>query len=293
MKLPRLHGVEISECPWLPEVLREGIVDQLGLLLRVFRVYETAFSRFFAWAARNGNRPVLDLGSGSATHVEELLKWKAKESENSRRSSSANTRFPSIKLSDLFPNISRFERLKKSFPEKVDFVRAPVNVTQVGPACNGGLRCIFSAFHHLRPKQAAQVLADAVRHSNGIFIFEPHQRKWRNLLVVIGGAGFCWIAPFFPSYFSWKRLFLTWPLPILPLLMVYDGVVSVLRMYTREEFEAMIHSLPENDFEWEFIEAKTKNGIFSVLPPFCVIGSKRQEVKVLRVENIKTEQLAS
>jgi hypothetical protein len=55
------------------------------------------------------------------------------------------------------------------------------------------------------------------------------------------------------------RILFTYLIPILPLFILWDGVISVLRTYTVEELNSMILQLKGNDqFNWEVGIAKGK-----------------------------------
>ena len=97
-----------------------------------------------------------------------------------------------------------------------------------------GFRTIFSAFHHLRPDQARAVLQGAVARGEGIGVFECADR---NPLILVLGALTTPIrvlltAPFIQP-FRWSRLFWTYLVPLLPLVLAFDVVVSCLRFLQR------------------------------------------------------------
>ena len=52
--------------------------------------------------------------------------------------------------------------------------------------------------------------------------------------------------------FRWARLFWTYLVPVLPLAILFDGVVSALRVYTPEEMRAMAASVPGSGaYQWQ------------------------------------------
>jgi hypothetical protein len=48
------------------------------------------------------------------------------------------------------------------------------------------------------------------------------------------------LAPFFAKRFSWAKAFVTWVIPVVPLMLMFDGVVSVLRTYDRSEIISLL-----------------------------------------------------
>lgn len=266
MPLPRLHLFETEELPWLPSFVRRGIINALGLILRTVDAYAYAFDSFVRWS--NGGAEILDLGSGSGDHVAEILRFR-------RRSGNDTTAPLTVCLSDLAPDVERFRRLQAQFPAQIRYVTQRLDATRVGVALGRDLRSMFTAFHHLRPHQARALLLDAAQYSNGVFIFEPQTRRVSSLLANVMGLVFGVVAPFVVRPFDWRIALFSTVLPIIPLLLVFDGVVSVLRSYTVAEVEAMIASLPDNDFDWEVREIGAR-GLLASVRTLCVTGRRRQ-----------------
>jgi len=50
---------------------------------------------------------------------------------------------------------------------------------------------------------------------------------------------------------TWRRLLLTYVIPLAPLVLLWDGVVSVLRCYRPEELRAMADELVGVPYHWE------------------------------------------
>lgn len=48
-----------------------------------------------------------------------------------------------------------------------------------------GLRTMFMSFHHFRPSEASEILADAVKHRMPIAIFEIQQRNFSSIIPMV------------------------------------------------------------------------------------------------------------
>lgn len=129
-----------------------------------------------------------------------------------------------------------------------------MNACEVSVAHHHKARVIFNAFHHLTPAQAQAFLADAVLHADGVMVVEPLSRSLMSIASCVCGLVFGLIAPLLATRFRWSHLFWTWLVPVIPLALAFDGVVSALRNYSRTEIEAMLKTLPDNDFTWEIRE---------------------------------------
>lgn len=265
LRLPRIQSVEVEDCPWLPGFIRQGMIEALGLIFRTLRIYQPAWHVLREWV-EDSEGVVLDMASGSGYHIADYSAWSCER----------NMSIPQIRVSDLYPDYERLQALERQFPGSIQAVTQPVDAASVPDSLCGGVRTIFGAFHHFPPETAVRVLTDAVQNADGILIFEPHPRRIRNLFCNIFGIFFGIAAPFVSGRFTWKRLIFSTLIPVIPVLLVWDGIISVFRAYTREEMETMIASLPENDFKWRIINISGP-GIGRFLPIQCVMGSAPQQ----------------
>ena len=178
----------------------------------------------------------------------------------------------SILLTDKFPNLAAFENVKAASANGIDFYRSSVDAMKV-PVELDGFRTMFSSFHHFPPAQARAILQNAVDARQGIGIFEITSRTASAV-----GMMFLWfLTPFVftPSIrpFRWSRLFYTYVLPIIPLVLLFDGLVSCLRTYKPRELRELIKGLAASEYRWETGE---QSGTFGGLPITYLIGYPRE-----------------
>ena len=56
-----------------------------------------------------------------------------------------------------------------------------------------------------------------------------------------------WVRPF-----KWSRLALTYVVPLIPALVLFDGVMSFLRLYLADELREMVAGTPGHErFDWD------------------------------------------
>jgi hypothetical protein len=118
------------------------------------------------------------------------------------------------------------------------------------PAELRGFRTMFTAFHHSTPEAARAILADAVRNRQGIGIFETTERSARCLAATLFAPLILLAATPFIRPFRWSRLLWTYLVPLVPVLVLWDGLVSCLRSYTPDEMRALAAGLAD-DYDWE------------------------------------------
>ena len=96
------------------------------------------------------------------------------------------------------------------------------------------------------------MLADAVAKGEGIAVFEPGQRGLVLLLLLplllLTPLRVLVVTPFIRP-FRWSRLFWTYLVPVVPLVLLFDSIVSVLRWYSVPELRALTAGL--DHYRWD------------------------------------------
>lgn len=240
--MARLHLFEFLDQPWLPGPLRRGGTAYLNAAYGVTplpRMWAAVLERMLAEA---GETRVVDLGSGSGGPLAAVAAHLGAR--------------PEITLTDLYP-AGREVLGFRYWPE-------PVRAEAVPPALPG-LRTMFASFHHLKPEQARAVLADAARRRVPLCVCEATARTPAALLtaLLIPLAVLILTPRVRPVRAS--QLVFTYLIPILPLLIAWDGFVSHLRTYSREELLALAGPLGGKDYAWEVEELAAPGVPFRVL----------------------------
>jgi hypothetical protein len=230
----RRNLFEFGDQPWLRGWFREAYVDCLNFLLKQGGHYSQAYEPFLQWIEQADGEVVLDLASGGGGPVDTLHETAIK----------AGKEMPKIILSDLFPNQSNYLRLQQKYGSKaVGFVGESLSATDVPAKKDYQLRLMSSALHHFSPDMARKIISDAVIHGQGIFILEPFKRDLRHLMMAIFTGPFLgMLTPFVDKRFSIKKCFVCTIFPIIPLMVQFDGIMSVLRTYTFSELMEMFPS---------------------------------------------------
>jgi hypothetical protein len=93
------------------------------------------------------------------------------------------------------------------------------------------------------------VLADAAVKGRTIVVIEPFNRK-AVVATAIGGFLLGLLRTPFMGRMTLARFLWTYPIPIAPLILSWDGLVSCLRAYTPDELLAMAREVAP-DYKWE------------------------------------------
>lgn len=243
MPLPRLHLFEFNDSPWAPRALRDTIIESLSRTLEWGHLLAGLVAPFEEFVGRAGAREVLDLCAGAGGPARILVGEIAR----------AGRRSPRFVLTDLNPQLEAWRAAQGAFPEEISFVDEPVDAAAIPPALAAGrARVIINALHHFSPALARSILRDAVEGSAGIFIAEPFERnplRFASFLPI--GALALLANPILSRRDRAKKGLLTFATPAVVGASLWDGLVSTLRVYEREELEAMVAPLGDR-FTWTF-----------------------------------------
>ncbi|HEU0300915.1 MAG TPA: hypothetical protein VFR37_15745 [Longimicrobium sp.] len=245
----RIHFLEIEDQPWCPAVLRDAATDFLQFMIVATDTYLPAVPHLRSALERAGTRQVVDLCSGGGGPWPGLLPRLGTPDEPVQ-----------VRLTDRYPNREAFEQAGERTGGRLAFHPDPVDATALPPGLTG-FRTLFTAFHHFRPAEARAILADAVRNAEGIGIFEATQRSVPSLLATALSPILVLVATPFIRPFRWSRLLFTYLIPLVPLLVLFDGLVSCLRTYSPGELRAMADSLDARGYTWEIGEAKGRGPV--------------------------------
>jgi hypothetical protein len=235
----RIHLFEIEDQSWCPKPVRDGVTAQLAFIAHASDGFSAIVPRLSRALERARATQILDLASGAGgpwLRTTEALREAGLRVE--------------VQLSDLHPNSSALDHIKRVSGGRIQHRKAPVDAAKV-PADLLGFRTLFNSFHHLRPNQAIAVLRDAVDQGRGIAIFDGTDNRTLGILtVLLAPLGVLFTAPFIrPLRLS--QIFFTYLVPLIPFVVLFDGVVSVLRTYSPAELRDLVSTLPTNEYDWE------------------------------------------
>lgn len=134
--------------------------------------------------------------------------------------------------SDLYPNP------KSGSGPRIEWLLEPVDATQVPPKL-AGVRTMFSAFHHFRPDAARAILTDAFERRRPICIFESGSGTLLGLAAMLGVPLAVLALMPLARPFRWAHLLFTYLVPLTPLIVLWDGIVSMLRIYSPEQMQKL------------------------------------------------------
>ena len=246
--MKRLHLFEIHDQAWCPRSIRDSVTDYLQFAIAATKPYEAVIPVLASALRRARALQVLDLCSGAGGPWFWLRPILAKQGLS-----------VSVFLTDKCPNLDAVARSSSLRVEAIRYHPHPVDATRV-PDELAGFRTVFTAFHHFGPQQARAILADAVRRRHGIAVVEGTQRSALALLIMLLVPLMVIVMTPFIRPFRLSRLFWTYLVPVMPLVILFDGLVSSLRTYSVQELRELTAGLGTNDYQWDIGELKSTAG---------------------------------
>lgn len=245
----RIHLFEFEDQKWFPNFLRNYGTDFLQFLSNKAKVYKPVVSVIERGLQASGEDRIIDLGSGGGGG----LLWLNSELKKTH---------PNLKivLTDYYPNLKAFEYTKKQ-ADNFEFIATSVDARKV-PESLKGFRTQFLSLHHFKPKDAQQILQNSVNAGSVIGIFEAQERSVPSILAMLFSPISVLLTTPFIRPFKLGRLIFTYLIPIVPLFVLWDGVVSSLRTYSVDEMKTLVEGLNNKEtYNWEIDRVKSGPGV--------------------------------
>ena len=266
----RVQFIELHEQPWVPSSLRDETTDALQFALSLSKAYAPIAPLLQGVLDSTGSCSVVDICSGGGGPWLELSRQLQSQK---LRGDAPGLRISQIWLTDKYPNLRALENAGAA-SESITYYPSSVDAMNV-PSELKGFRTMFTSFHHFSPEDARAILQNAVDAREGIGIFEITRRAPLTIGLMFPWALMplvCtpWIRPF-----RWSRLLWTYLIPIIPLVFLFDGVVSCLRTYRPHELREIVDKLTAGEYQWEIDEHSSGKVPITYLigcPPACNKG---------------------
>jgi hypothetical protein len=241
--MQRRHLVELHERPECPAFVRDSVVEALGRGLRWLGLGAVIGPAFAAFCRDARCERVLELCSGTGEPVALLLDWLRAHGEWA----------PPIVLSDRFPHLAAMAATQARHPAHVAIEETPVDATAVPARIPHDARLVINAFHHFAPADAARIIADTVASRRSLFLYEGFPRDLARFLPT-GPATLpaLLLNPLLASRDRLAKAVFTYLAPIIPMVAMWDGIVSVLRIHDEPALTAM--TAGAGDYRWAYRE---------------------------------------
>lgn len=260
--MKRFHLFEFEDLKWFPAFIRDGGTDFLGFILRLTKFYEPAAKLLENAVKSTKQTQILDLCSGNGGPIESI---------SQKMDEGLDVKFI---LSDKYPNIPAYKRLKQTSGGKIDYLEQSLDVLEKDGETNG-IRTMFSAIHHFQPDDVRLILENLIKRERPICVFDSGDKHMGTILGILffHPILFFFCTPFIRP-FKLSRIIFTYLIPLIPIYTIWDGIVSILRLYKPKNLLEIAKSVdPNGSYDWQSGKLKNRVG-FSVM---YLIGTPRLE----------------
>jgi len=246
----RVQFIELHEQPWFPSSVRDEITDALQFGFNLLKAYAPVAPLLQSVLDSTRSRTnvggsIVDMCSGGGGPWLDLSRKLRGDPPGLH-----------IWLTDKYPNLGALQNVRADSENHITFYPGSVDAMKV-PAELRGVRTMFTSFHHFSPEEARAILQDAVDASESIGIFEITRRAPSTIGLMLAWVLMLFVCTPWIRPFRWSRLLWTYLVPIIPLVLLFDGVVSCLRTYRPRELREIVEKLADNEYQWEIGEHST------------------------------------
>lgn len=245
---------EFHEQPWFPDVWRKLVQRALGRSIGHLHVWGAAVDLLTTFLERSRPNSVLELASGSGELSTGV--W--------HRLAASQGHTPDLVLSDLYPDPEAFAARRTQSPDRVRSVDRSVDALDP-PHDPQRAWLMLQSLHHFSPSQVSHLLRNATQNSAGFLAIESTRRNpLHTLAVLLATPLFVWVTCTLKP-FHWRHLLWGLLIPVVPLTLVVDGILSNLRSYSTQDLETLASQL-DDTMHWEVGTAKVPH-----LPGFRMV----------------------
>lgn len=280
----RVQFIELHEQPWFPSSLRDDVTDAIQFGYNLMKGYAPVVPLLQSVIdssanGRSDRQTIVDMcsgGGGPWLELSRMLRCGSAESSagNSVGNYARDSARLQIWLTDKYPNLDAFQNLSAAsdcdcrisyYPKSVDAMNVPRELK--------GMRTMFTSFHHFSPDAARAILQNAVDAGENVGVFEITRRAPSAIAVIFVGVLLMFLHTPRIRPFRWSRLLWTYLIPIIPLVLLFDGVVSCLRTYRPQELREIVNKLTACEYRWEIGELAGKRARVTYLVGYAEVGS--------------------
>jgi len=242
---------EFEDLAWFPNTIRESMTDYLRFLITKVDFYRPIAPLLIEGMNNSRTNQIVDLCSGGGGAIEQIRNELNEQSGMEIK----------IILTDKYPNTSAYQYLSAKTKGGISFIDNSVDAAYV-PANLKGFRTIFSGFHHFNKLTAKSVLKNAVDANSGIGIFDGGDKNILAIIAIIlvHPVAFFLFTPFFRP-FRFSRLLFTYIIPVIPVCTVWDGIVSIIRLYRPNELLQIASEITSENYYWKAGKMKSGYGL--------------------------------
>lgn len=255
--MKRIQLFEFEDQSWFPGWMRSAITKLIKVLLRMTGLADAATVLVKSKLEELNTSELVDLGSGAGGVMIDVYHRLKKDDD---------IKDVQLTLTDLYPNESVIQDINKLNDSNFKYLSKPVDATKLTDAPDG-LKTIFNAFHHLPKDKAHSVLKSSVKNNSPILIYEMTNNNiplviwWLSLPIslIILVVMVLFMTPFVKQL-TFKQVFFTYVIPIIPIAYAWDGQASFPRTYAISDFDELLEGIDQSYYNFEIKPLENTKG---------------------------------
>lgn len=217
---------ELEDFHWFPAILRKHQMELIGILVSFFGFYRKIADTIKKEMVQHHIHHATDLCSGSGSPAVYVFKRLSQPGF-------------SMELTDKFPQ-------QVSLPSGMNYIGHPVDVHDLLPKADR-YYTMFNAFHHFDKDEQQKMIQKFLDHKSHLVIVEIVQPTLLHVvLVTLASTLGVWLLCPLIRPFDYKRLILTYLIPINVLTVLTDGYISILKSRTERQYKQDMAEMFEN-----------------------------------------------
>lgn len=250
--MKRIQLFEFTDMSWYPNTFRQMQTDYLQFASTLSSGHTNIVPLLIKAMKKAETTEIVDLCSGGSGPWLNLKKQLF------------DAGFPvTVELTDKFPapdTVAKFQNSDLMFlPDSVDAMHVPPDLK--------GMRTMFEGFHHFNPERAKKILLDAANQKAAIGVFDASIKMPAGLILMLLSPVITILTYLFATPFmkprKLSRFIFTYILPLVPLATCWDGIVSILRVYSPAEAKNLAAQIHVDGYTWETGIASTGTPVFN------------------------------
>jgi hypothetical protein len=230
------------------------MTECLSTVFVITGIYDCAYEMLRNVTTKTRENNILDLCSGAGGPWPRLISLFSKDDVEI-----------SVTLSDKFPTT---KNNTKNSSTKITVSSIPIDALEI-PLDSPKVITMFTGLHHFSPAEVKRIFKSVEEQKKGFCAFEVTELSFTCILAIFLMPLFLFVATPFIKPFSFKRLFFTYILPIIPFAVWYDGIISSFNSYKLCDLKKLVLTNSNASYNWEVGRKRSK---WSLLYVTYIIG---------------------
>ncbi|MCB0392592.1 MAG: hypothetical protein KDD58_14985 [Bdellovibrionales bacterium] len=235
-----MHLFEFMDLKTTPVSLKRLLRESLEFVLDANKYYDFVCAEIENLHNQHHYNQIIELGAGQAPLSKRLSEkpW-----------TSQLTLVPC----DLYPIENHYKHLQTSY-RNIKPILKPIDFSKPHDWPKNSLLVISASFHHIHPKYKEEIVTTILKNGD-LVIAEPLRQNFLSYMISITNFFTILFFSLFNYQQGWlKRVFWCIPLPIAPLIFVWEGFVSALRQSYLKDWSNLEDSKTTYFFQFLFFK---------------------------------------